>query len=87
MSVFFAKIVAVFTSLVTMLTAIFAPPASVAPEFPETAEQVKTVFDEGEFVMGDYDLVVAPDGDDSNKGTLEAPLKTFEKAKELLRNS
>jgi hypothetical protein len=36
--------------------------------------------------MGEYDLVVAPYGDDSNEGSLDAPLRTFEKAKELLNN-
>ena len=87
MNMFLTKIIAVLASFVTMLTAIFCPPERVAPEFPETSEQVKKVFDEGEFDMGEYDLVVAPDGDDGNAGTLEAPLKTFEKAKELLKNS
>lgn len=86
MNVFFAKIAAVFTSIITMLTAVLFPPESPAPVFPEPSQQVKAVFDEGEFVMGEYDLVVAPDGDDSNTGTLEAPLKTLEKAKELVKN-
>ena len=36
--------------------------------------------------MGEYDLVVSPDGDDSNSGTLENPLKTIEKAKYLLKS-
>ena len=87
MSAFSAKLVAVFTSLITMITAICFPPESITPEFPETSTQVKTAFDEGEFVMGEYDLVVAPYGDDSNAGTLEAPLKTLEKAKEILKNN
>lgn len=80
-----ARIVAVLTSIMTMLTAIFAPPEAVTPVFPETTEQVKTEFDEGEFVMGVNDLVVAPDGDDRNPGTVYSPLKTFERAKEILK--
>ncbi|MBR5561763.1 MAG: right-handed parallel beta-helix repeat-containing protein [Clostridia bacterium] len=86
MNVLFTKIAAVFTSVITMLTAVLFPPESITPEFPEPHEQVKTAFDEGEFDMGKYDLIVAPDGDDANEGTLEAPLKTFEKAKELIKN-
>lgn len=87
MNIFLTRVAAVLTSLITMLSAVFCPPKKVTPEFPEITEQVKTVFDEGEFVMGEFDLVVSPDGDDSNAGTLEAPLKTFEKAKELLKNA
>ena len=68
LSAFSAKLVAVFTSLITMITAICFPPESITPEFPETSTQVKTAFDEGEFVMGTYDLV-APYGNDSNAGT------------------
>lgn len=41
----------------------------------------KTSFDEGEFVWGEHDLMVSPDGDDSNPGTQEQPLKTLEAAK------
>ncbi len=87
MSVFLTKITAFFASIVTLLTVIFCPPESVAPEFPATKQQLKTAFDEGEFVMGSNDLVVAPNGDDANSGTVDAPLKTFEKAKELLKNN
>ena len=85
MSAFFTKILALFASFATMLTAIFCPPDSVEPVFPEATQKARTAFDEGEFVMGSNDLVVAPYGDDSNPGTLEAPLKTFEKAKEMLK--
>ena len=87
MNVVITKIVALFASLLTMLSAIFCPPKTIIPEFPETTEQVKTAFDEGEFVMGENDLIVSPDGDDANPGTVEAPLKTFEKAKEILKAS
>lgn len=84
MNVIITKIVALFTSLITMLSAVFCPPESVVPEFPETTERVQTAFYEGEFVMGRNDLVVSPDGDDLNPGTVDLPLRTLEKAKELL---
>lgn len=87
MNVIITKIVAFFTSLITMLSAVFCPPKSIIPEFPEAAERIQTAFDEGEFVMGDNDLVVSPDGDDSNPGTVDLPLKTFEKAKEILKET
>lgn len=35
--------------------------------------------------MGEYDIIVSPLGDDSNKGTLESPLKTMSAAKERLK--
>ena len=85
MSGFLTKIIALFTSFITMITAVFFPPSSVEPIFPEAAQKTQTAFDEGEFIMGINDLVVAPDGSDSNPGTLEAPLKTFEAAKEMLK--
>ena len=87
MSVFFTKVAAFFASILTFFTMIFCPPKSPIPEFPQVNQQTKTVFDEGEFIMGNNDLVVAPYGDDSNPGTVEAPLKTFEKAKEIIKNS
>lgn len=80
------KIVAFFAAFITWLGLIFNPVAPVEGVFGETAEKVQIEFDEGEFVMGEYDLVVSPDGDDNNKGTPEAPLKTFEKAKEMLKD-
>lgn len=81
------KITAFFTALLLWFNVAFFPAAPVEGVFGEAAEKVQTEFDEGEFVMGENDLVVAPDGDDNNAGTLEAPLKTFEKAKELLKNN
>ncbi|MBR3780735.1 MAG: right-handed parallel beta-helix repeat-containing protein [Clostridia bacterium] len=81
------KIVAFFTALFTWLGVVLFPAQPVEGVFGETNERVQTEFDEGEFVMGEYDLVVAPDGDDNNSGTADAPLKTFKKAKELLKSS
>ncbi|MBQ8026549.1 MAG: hypothetical protein IJ261_00365, partial [Clostridia bacterium] len=85
MSAFLAKVVAWFASIITLFNAIFCQP-EIVPEYPEIGGSVKTVFDEGEFVMGSYDLVVSPDGNDNNSGTVDAPLKTFERAKELLKS-
>ncbi|MBQ7122437.1 MAG: right-handed parallel beta-helix repeat-containing protein [Clostridia bacterium] len=85
MNIIITKIVAFFTSLATMFTLIFFPPESVEPVFQEESSMVQTAFDEGEFIMGNNDLVVAPYGNDSNPGTVEAPLKTFERAKEILK--
>lgn len=80
------KIIAFFTAIVTWFTMIFSPAASVEGIFTQQPEEAeKVVFDEGEFVMGEYDLVVAPYGDDSNAGTPDAPLATLEKAKELVK--
>lgn len=42
----------------------------------------QTAFDEGEFVWGEKDLMVSPDGVDSNPGTQEKPLATLSAAKE-----
>ncbi len=86
MNVIITKIVALFASLITMLSAVFCPPDTVIPEFPESTERIKTAFYEGEFVMGHNDLVVSPNGNDGNPGTVDSPLKTFEKAKEILKS-
>lgn len=80
------RIVAFFTALFTWLGIVLFPAQPVEGVFGNTTEKVQTEFDEGEFVMGEYDLVVSPDGDDGNSGTADAPLKTLEKAKEMLKN-
>ncbi len=79
------KITAFIMAVITWLGVIFLPAKPVEGNFGETAERVQTEFDEGEFVMGEHDLVVAPDGDDGNPGTVAAPLKTLERAKEILK--
>ena len=80
-----AQITAFFTALFMWLGIVFCPAEAVTPVFGETDEKIKTEFNEGEFVMGKNDLVVSPDGDDSNAGTPEAPIKTIAKAKELMK--
>ncbi len=82
------KFVAFFMAIFTWLGAVFFPGRLVGEGVFETPdERVQVEFDEGEFVMGENDLIVAPYGDDNNAGTLEAPLKTIQKAKELLKNN
>lgn len=80
------RIIAFFTALITWLGVILFPAQPEKGVFNETNEKVQSEFDEGEFVMGENDLVIAPDGDDTNPGTVEAPLKTIERAKELLKS-
>ena len=85
MDMFFAKIVSFITAIFTMFSLIFNPAEPVEGEFDEVTPAVKQAFDEGEFTMGEYDIVVSPNGNDSNNGSLENPLKTFEAAKEKLK--
>ena len=79
-----AVIMAVFTWFGAVLNPGWNKPEGV---FGDVEERIQTVFDEGEFVMGENDLVVAPYGDDSNAGTPEAPLRTLERAKEILKGN
>ena len=85
MNTFFAKIISFITAVFTMFSLIFTPAKPVEGEFDEVTPVTKQAFDEGEFTMGEYDIVVSPDGNDSNNGSLENPLKTFEAAKEKLK--
>ncbi len=87
MEAFFAKIVSFITAIFTMLGLIFVPAAPVEGEFDEVAPVAKQAFDEGEFVMGEYDIVVSPSGNDQNDGSLENPLRTVEAAKERAKSS
>lgn len=80
------KVIAVIMAVFTWFGAVLNPGWSkIEGVYGDVEERIQTVFDEGEFVMGENDLVVAPYGDDRNAGTPEAPLKTLEKAKELLK--
>ena len=87
MEAFFAKIVSFITAIFTMLSLIFVPAAPVEGEFDDVAPVAKQAFDEGEFVMGEYDIVVSPSGNDQNDGSLENPLRTVEAAKERAKLS
>lgn len=54
-------------------------------EYFEDTKIIQTEYNEGEFKMGKYDLIVSPDGNDLNNGSLEMPLKTLDDAKERLK--
>ena len=79
------KITAFFMALITWFTMIFSPAAPVEGVFadPETREQ--TEFDEGSFTFGENDIMVSADGDDTADGSEANPLKTPERAKEILK--
>ncbi|MBQ7100051.1 MAG: hypothetical protein IJN81_00350, partial [Clostridia bacterium] len=87
MNTFFARIISFITAVFTMFSLIFNPAEPVEGEFDEVTPVTKQVFDEGEFTMGKYDIVVSPDGNDLNDGSLENPLKTVEAAKEKAKAS
>lgn len=82
----FIRITAFFSGILIWLGAIFSQP-NIIPEFPEVNEKAKTAFEEGEFELGEFDIVVSPDGDDANEGSLENPLKTLEAAKEKAKSA
>ncbi len=77
------RLIALIGALVVLLNSTGTVP-SPDGYFKDT-KQEQVAFDEGEFEMGNYDLVVSPDGDDGNSGTLSSPLKTPEGAKEKLK--
>ena len=87
MNAFFTRIISVFTSVITMLTAVLFPQSPVIPEYSEPKEYIRTEFDEGEFIMNENDLIVSPHGNDNNSGTIDKPLKSIEKAKEILKEN
>lgn len=66
---------------------IAARTETIEPVFTEGATvNKKEPFDEGEFKMGKYDLIVSVNGDDNAEGTAEDPLKTLKGAKEKLKS-
>ena len=79
------KITAFFTAIMTWLTMIFNPAVPVEGIFAQTETKEQVIFDEGEFVFGENDIMVSPDGDDNNEGTPDSPVATFAKAKELAK--
>ena len=88
------KILIPFVCIILTLSIVSGIVAYVAnipderePEFSSAIEKAeKTTFDEGEFIMGEYDLIVALNGDDNAEGTLDAPLKSLSGAKERLKS-
>ncbi|MBQ6707328.1 MAG: right-handed parallel beta-helix repeat-containing protein [Clostridia bacterium] len=87
MQSFLTKAVAIITAIFTMLNLIFCPADDFAGVYdPVTEKEEKPVYDEGEFSMNEYDLIVSPDGNDENAGTVNEPLKTLAEAKNRLKN-
>lgn len=87
-------IISLLSSLIVLIGSISTP--SPSPDVDDNVDSgnngiyhnstiTQVPFDEGEFKMGKYDLIVSPDGSDTNKGTLESPLKTLKGAKEKLK--
>ena len=79
------KVTAFFMAIITWLTMIFAPAEPVEGVFAEPETREQTEFDEGTFSFGENDIMVSPDGDDTADGSEANPLKTPERAKELLK--
>ena len=77
------RLIALIGALVVLLNSTGTAP-SPDGYFKDT-KQEQVAFNEGVFNMGEYDLVVSPDGDDNNSGTLSKPLKTPAGAKEKLK--
>lgn len=85
MNFIITRITALIAAISVWFGAVFSqtPIEGVFPD--ESTPKQKIAFDEGEFVMGDNDIIVSPDGDDNNDGTLENPLRTPAAAKEKLK--
>ena len=73
-------------AICTWFSVIFCPQTTEGVFADKAEETVRSEFDEGEFVAGKYDIIVAPDGDDSGKGTVDEPLKTPAAAKEKAKS-
>lgn len=85
------SITSIIQSLISLISALLilfnSGGVVITPDgYFEDTKEVQVIFDEGVFSMGEYDLVVSPDGNDSNNGTLSEPLKTPEAAKEKLKS-
>ena len=78
------SLIAMLTALMVVLGSTSIPNINSGEYFPDT-ERIQVVYDEGEFKMGTYDLIVSPDGNDMNQGTLESPLKTLKAAKDRVK--
>lgn len=80
------SVILAFTIIAGIVAFIANLPDERTPKFStEATKAEKAEFDEGEFTMGEYDLVVASNGEDNANGTPEAPLKTLKGAKEKLK--
>lgn len=84
------NIIALISALMVLIGSNVTPDVdggndSNSNEYFEDTKIIQTEYNEGEFKMGKYDLIVSPDGNDLNNGSLEMPLKTLEGAKERLK--
>ena len=75
----------IFTAISTMFYLLFSPASDVTGIFGEEESTQKVYFDEGEFIVNEYDIFVSPTGNDSNSGSEDKPLKTLEGARNLLK--
>ena len=78
LQIFFSVLLAVSSCLQ------YAKTGESKPQFTELPKHEKCAVETPAFTMGEFDLVVSPDGDDTASGTLDAPLRTIVKAKEKL---
>lgn len=78
----------ILLSFITLIYSLFglipgkAEKEVVVPTYTDLPVIQKTEYDEGVFSMGEYDIIVSPDGNDCNDGSVTAPLKTLDGAKE-----
>lgn len=86
MSALLERTFSVIISFFVLIGLVICPDKKTEGVFSQTTAAEKTKFDEGDFCMNAYDIVVAPHGDDSNPGTPELPLRTPEKAKEKAKS-
>lgn len=94
-SIILKTVISLIASLITLISSISPTPPDINNDNTNTGGSdndifhnttiTQVAFDEGEFKMGKYDLIVSPDGSDTNEGTLEKPLKTLEAAKTRLK--
>lgn len=82
-------------SCILLCVAIVAGTVAFIVDTPEKREPVfaakkekseKEKYDDGKFEPQKYDLIVSPNGNDKNPGTLKKPLKTLQGAKNKLKN-
>lgn len=78
------SLIAMLTTLMVVLGSTSIPNVNSGEYFPDT-ERIQVEYDEGEFKLGTHDLIVSPDGNDMNQGTLESPLKTLKAAKDRVK--
>ena len=92
-SIILKTVISLITSIITLIGSMSITPPDVDDNNTDSSNNelyhntsiTQVPYDEGIFKMGKYDLIVSPDGDDTNNGTLDNPLKTVEGAKNRLK--